>query len=78
MRIRNLGFGNGLADGAKGVEALGRRPGETLFLGFVLEVAGRQVDGEGVGFYYAFGVAVRVEVSNGFLLLGVGASDYEG
>lgn len=37
-----------MADRAKGVEPLGDSPREAFFLGFILQVAGREVNGEGI------------------------------
>lgn len=48
MWIRDGGFGNEIADGAEGVEALGNGPGKTGAFGGFLDVAGGHVDGDDV------------------------------
>lgn len=50
MRVRDPGLGDTLRDGQEGVEALSDRPGQTLALGLVLDVARRHVDCEDVTF----------------------------
>ena len=55
MRIRDRGERDGRRDGAEGVEALGRGPGKTLALGFILDVARGEVDGGDVVGDYAVG-----------------------
>ena len=49
MRVWNEALRYRIADRAKCVETFGDGPWKALFLCFVLQVAGRQVDGEGVG-----------------------------
>ena len=48
MRIGDLGFGDYVAYGAEGVEAFCYGPGEAFLFGFVLHVAGGEVDGDHV------------------------------
>lgn len=50
MRVWDETFGYGVADRAKGVETFGDGPREAFLLGFVLQVAGSEIDGEGVGY----------------------------
>lgn len=48
MRVWDEIFGCGITDRAEGVETFGDGPRKAFFLGFVLQVAGRKVDGEGI------------------------------
>lgn len=49
MRVWDKFFGYGITDGAEGVETFGDGPRKAFFLGLVLQVAGRKVDGKGIG-----------------------------
>ena len=69
VRVLDARLGDELGDGHEGVEALGDGPGEALFLGFVLDVAGSHVDGDGVCFIFvtllaSFSLSIYIYVSH--------------